>query len=256
VKRGPQPSIIIGFVPQLHIIEFGRRTASHSVDKPIFYIGRDPNSDLLLAGEDISRRHCRLIIREGCYHIEDLQSSHGLWLNGLRVYSEPIESGARIQVGPHTLLFEQEAGEVLPWFDIGPDTDVAIKADLPTLPEMSLTSSFSRPDMPRQRMQNLARTSPHLMRRKPKPAVPIALKHSLNIVGAADHCHVRESSVEHPEAAEIQRHSDGSFSISRSARGIELSLNGKPISESALVDGDLIEVGRAHFVFRTGAREA
>ena len=49
-------------------------------------LGRAPNADIILLGDNISRRHCEIRYWDGDYIIKDLHSKNGIRING-----EPVE---------------------------------------------------------------------------------------------------------------------------------------------------------------------
>ena len=68
-------------------------------------IGRNPNTDITLLDENISREHS-IVLRDpetGTYSIEDLQSTNGTKVNGKRVRSTDLEHGDEIEIG-HTVF--------------------------------------------------------------------------------------------------------------------------------------------------------
>ena len=71
-------------------------------------IGRDPNVDLTIPSPAVSRRHARLIRQGEGYLLEDLGSSNGTFLNGVRLSEQrALKSGDQIRLGQAiTLLFE------------------------------------------------------------------------------------------------------------------------------------------------------
>ncbi len=82
-------------------------------------MGRSPDVDIPIADAGLSRRHARIVNEEGDYFIEDLGSTNGTFLNGVRLSErKKLENGARIQVGETTVLrfalqdqLEQEAAK-------------------------------------------------------------------------------------------------------------------------------------------------
>jgi pSer/pThr/pTyr-binding forkhead associated (FHA) protein len=69
-------------------------------------IGRNPNTDITLLDEGISREHALVLFDEeaATFTIEDLQSTNGTRVNGKRVRSAELAPGDQIQIG--RTLFE------------------------------------------------------------------------------------------------------------------------------------------------------
>ena len=74
--------------------------------KDEIFIGRGSDVDIRLADPCISRQHLRLVrAPNGGYHIQDLFSRNGTYLNGRRVSSaEQLYEGDRITLGRASLL--------------------------------------------------------------------------------------------------------------------------------------------------------
>lgn len=67
-------------------------------------IGRTYGSDILLAEEDVSRRHAKVTVHDdGRVEVTDLGSSNGVVYQGQRVQSAFVTEGARIGIGRATL---------------------------------------------------------------------------------------------------------------------------------------------------------
>lgn len=62
-------------------------------------IGRGDEADICIRDTWASRVHCRLSIRDGELHLEDLHSSNGTMVNGVRVTESRIRRGDQITVG-------------------------------------------------------------------------------------------------------------------------------------------------------------
>ncbi len=65
-------------------------------------IGREPKNDITLDGLQISGKHARLLNTAGGVYIDDLGSTNGVYVNGLRVSRQLITPDDRVQIG----LFE------------------------------------------------------------------------------------------------------------------------------------------------------
>jgi pSer/pThr/pTyr-binding forkhead associated (FHA) protein len=66
-------------------------------------LGRDPGSDVVLADEDVSRHHARLIRKHGKYYVEDLDSLNGTLVNGEPVYTYKLSASTEMRIGPYLL---------------------------------------------------------------------------------------------------------------------------------------------------------
>jgi hypothetical protein len=79
--------------------------AKIELDK-VIYIGRGESNRINLAGTYASHRHARIFFREGRYFLEDLGSTNGTYINGIRL-TEPVvlEVGDLIKVAAVTMQF-------------------------------------------------------------------------------------------------------------------------------------------------------
>ncbi|MBY0505643.1 MAG: SpoIIE family protein phosphatase [Bryobacteraceae bacterium] len=72
----------------------------HAIDHLPFEIGRQPDNQLAVRDNRISRRHARITHADGHYVIEDLDSRSGVFVNGQRLTGPaPLESGDQIDFG-------------------------------------------------------------------------------------------------------------------------------------------------------------
>ncbi len=92
-------------------------------------IGRSPDLGIVLADRGVSRRHLRVARQGDRWVAEDLGSSNGTHVNGLKILQPvPLRSGDQIQVGPFVLVFSDgAAGEadpmILSMTQVGGDSD-------------------------------------------------------------------------------------------------------------------------------------
>lgn len=97
-------------------------------------IGRSPECQLKVASNQISRRHCQILLRETFVAIKDLGSANGTFVNGRRVPPEvevPLTPGTRVMLGPlHFTIDYEPAG----------------KAAEPALPEVALDTVTNAAD--------------------------------------------------------------------------------------------------------------
>src|SRR3954462_247763 len=84
--------------PRLVITDpLGRRIVP--IDKPVFTIGRRTETDLRLAGADISRLHAEITVEDDLCTIHDKQSRFGTFVNNERVTDRVLAPGDRLRFG-------------------------------------------------------------------------------------------------------------------------------------------------------------
>src|SRR5579859_5836157 len=71
-------------------------------------VGRLPDCDLVIPSGVVSRRHARLVPRDGAWTIIDLRSAHGTFVNRLRVEEKALEPNDEIRIGEEVLVFSDK----------------------------------------------------------------------------------------------------------------------------------------------------
>src|SRR5947208_8464103 len=99
-----------GGSPRLVVTDaLGRRIVP--IDKALFTIGRRTETDLRLAGADISRVHAEIVTENSSCTIRDRASRFGTFVNGERTTERVLEHGDQIRLG--------QAGDVDILFVVG-----------------------------------------------------------------------------------------------------------------------------------------
>src|SRR5207248_8129512 len=76
-------------------------------------LGRQYDSHICLTGKAISRQHAQIVCRQSSYFVEDLDSSNGTFLNGLRLAAHtlaPISDRDMLQIGPYVFGLRVQDG--------------------------------------------------------------------------------------------------------------------------------------------------
>ncbi len=88
----------------LSLTEKGGSTNELSFDKDEVSVGRVRGNDIVLSKGNVSKHHCRLIVRGGEVFIEDLRSTNGTYVNGRKIAEPtPVSISDKIFVGDFIL---------------------------------------------------------------------------------------------------------------------------------------------------------
>jgi len=77
------------------------------VEKGVTTIGRSRSSDIFIADQSVSRRHCTIEKRGRFFHLVDLGSMNGTYYNGEKVQEIDLKDGDRVTVGVVNLVFHE-----------------------------------------------------------------------------------------------------------------------------------------------------
>ncbi len=120
-----------------------------------FHIGRQGDNHLVLRDNRASRSHARIVAENGALHIEDLESRHGVYVNGSRVKRHELSAADKIDFGfqdSYRLIFTVEEDELhrfMEQFSGAPSPGAGNIAKLRSLMEVAraLQSSLSTNDV-------------------------------------------------------------------------------------------------------------
>ncbi len=79
------------------------------IDAPELTLGRGSEADLHIPSRDLSRLHLRIRCHQEECMIEDLNSSNGCYLNGVKVHSATLRNGDTLQLGRILFSFHEGA---------------------------------------------------------------------------------------------------------------------------------------------------
>jgi hypothetical protein len=83
----------------------GRVGESFPLQRDRMTIGRRPDSDVFLDDVTVSRDHALIVRRGDEYHLDDLGSLNGTYVNRRRIESHHLADGDELQVGKYKLTF-------------------------------------------------------------------------------------------------------------------------------------------------------
>lgn len=94
------------------ITEKGGKPRSEQFEQNELTIGRVQGNDIVLPKGNISKRHSRIVLRDGKFIIVDLKSTNGTFVNGKRISSpQVLKDSDKIYIGDFTLQLEPKPGE-------------------------------------------------------------------------------------------------------------------------------------------------
>src|SRR5262245_50002302 len=74
----------------------------------VMTIGRRESCDICLKFQNISGTHCELSLRNGVWHIRDLNSTNGIKVNGERTLRRPLRPGDEIDIAKHKYVIQYQ----------------------------------------------------------------------------------------------------------------------------------------------------
>jgi pilus assembly protein CpaF len=93
------------------ISEKGGAERRESYDRTEISVGRVQGNDLMLPKGNVSKRHARLLYRDGRFIVTDLKSTNGTYVNGRKIAQATIvREGDKIYIGDFVLRIEPAPG--------------------------------------------------------------------------------------------------------------------------------------------------
>jgi pSer/pThr/pTyr-binding forkhead associated (FHA) protein len=83
------------------------------LDTDVTTVGRHPDADIFLDDVTVSRRHSEFLRDGSTFHIKDLGSLNGTYLDGTRIDIATLTEGSEVQVGKFRLTFYASRADVL-----------------------------------------------------------------------------------------------------------------------------------------------
>jgi pSer/pThr/pTyr-binding forkhead associated (FHA) protein len=88
---------------QIKVSNRGVELSTHHFSDDVIYIGRDPESDVFLDNQGVSRRHAKIQRTDAGFQIIDLQSGNGTFVNEKKVVQALLNSGDVIRISKFTI---------------------------------------------------------------------------------------------------------------------------------------------------------
>src|SRR5262245_13803022 len=115
------------------ISEKGGAERRESFDRTEINVGRVQGNDLMLPKGNVSKRHARLLFRDGRFIVTDLKSTNGTYVNGRKIAQATIvREGDKIYIGDFVLRID--TGGAPPLLAGVPDESLAVSESAPPEP--------------------------------------------------------------------------------------------------------------------------
>src|SRR5687768_14826905 len=90
------------------ITEKGGAQRREQFDQSEVTIGRVQGNDIILPKGNVSKRHSRIVLKDGRFIVVDLKSTNGTYVNGRKITSPlVVKPGDKIYIGDFILPVEQ-----------------------------------------------------------------------------------------------------------------------------------------------------
>ena len=76
--------------------------------REVMTIGRRESCDICLKFQNISGTHCELALKDGVWHLRDLNSTNGVKVNGERTLQRPLRPGDEIGIAGRKYLIQYQ----------------------------------------------------------------------------------------------------------------------------------------------------
>ncbi len=200
------------------------------VDKDILNIGRARDNDIVIENLAVSRNHARIRRMEGKYILTDLNSANGTFVNGVRITKTEIMHNDVLTIGKHNLIFINK----------------------PLSDEQIISDAFGA-----ERTMIVDRTPSGMLvvtTGKQKNQEFKITKHETFIGRSANNdIRIHDWFVSKTHAQIVKEGSTHFIKDLGSWRGV--FINGEPIKDSQLKDGDDIKLGATHLTFHIKTEE-
>ena len=255
-------------MPKISVYRGRTHLFDHWIEKTEVVIGRSAEAEVPLDSPAASRRHCRIVRRQGAYFLEELGAKNGLFVNGRFCNIKRLEDGDRIEIADHILAFSRPRSEIRQEKAVASNqAGAAFRIGNHELDRMMTgkgDSGIVRQEVAGSSSKDTTAVSPEElarlmteMQKKLKAHVEVlspdgrhirtALEETTYLVGFNDVCDIHLGSRPWPwgkVAAKIHRLPDKSHRMQRMSKWVGIRVNSDRLTGvHILADGDVVTIG-------------
>ena len=223
----------------------GKPVKKFTFDKEQLEIGSDATCEIMIDNIGASRRHAVIEKTPEGFVLSDLQSHNGTYVNGEKIFHHRLSDNDEFFIGKYAFQFEALEPVVAvaeaPAHQSAPSNAV--------MPDM--TFRLDRNEIQRIMGLSARGAAPQLVQLEPEvEKKTCALEKAYYVIGADPSAEIKAPGFLAPAKAGVfLRTEQGWHLLGLSAK---LRVNGKPVTDAPLQDGDLVQLGKRRFRFCQG----
>src|SRR5262249_57188074 len=124
----PSPTTQGAPVPRLIVIKGTDEGKQFELADPLYTLGRDSSNRIRLSDTEVSRRHAEFRHSPEGYHLADVASANGCFVNGQAVKDVLLHPGDRIQIGQTLLVYSAAPADAAGGSDLADRTSLIARS--------------------------------------------------------------------------------------------------------------------------------
>jgi len=227
-------------------VKFGDKVIERIVtEKSRITIGRTSDNDVVLDNRGISRKHAEIELADNTAVLIDNESLNGTFVNDRRVDEQILEDNDVITIGKFNLIFCDKGSHGLKSSDMDGTMVLHTKKH---------RERIKRDNLDRRRVQE-AGGGPLLEAQQHSAIHEYKIGPGIVTFGKAPWVNVRVKGWFVSDLQAKITPLDGNYVLTNVGRKNKTSVNGEPIIEHSLKNGDLLKIGKTVFRFIAGTQK-
>jgi len=255
-------------MPKVSVYRGRTHLFDHLIESAEVILGRSADADIPLDSPVASRRHARIVKRQGAYILEEIGAKNGLFVNGKYCNMHNLVDGDRIEIADLLVTFHRPRSEMQQEARIGRNqpgaayritsaqVDDAISERNKDSGQVrrqvmqvgaNSTTAVSPDELAKLMAEMEKKLQAHLEVLQGGKHVRVSLSQSQYLLGFDETCTIRLGERVWPWgrlAAQVRTQPDKSHKLSRLSRWVSIKVNGNKLEGvHILADKDVVEIG-------------